>query len=92
MMANEAIDSSMLKKLAAMSDEELSAAVKKAAKLLGASESDAERISGNTSLVRAKLCSATDSEIQRALNRVGEDKLRCVAEEIKQEGRRDCNG
>ncbi len=80
-----AIDKSMLNKLAALSDEEMRDAIKKAAKLLGASEKDAERAAGNAPLIKAKLSDATDAEIRRAIDRVGEDTIRSIAKEIGME-------
>ena len=77
-----AIDKSMLSKLAALSDEELRDAVRRAARLLGAGEKDAERAASNAHLIKAKLSSATDAEIKRAIDHVGEDTLRDIAREI----------
>ena len=77
-----AIDKSMLSKLAALSDEEMRDAVRKAAKLLGASDKDAERAAGTAPLIKAKLSSATDADIKRAIDHVGEDTIRDIAKEI----------
>lgn len=80
--SNESIDRALLDKLSALSDEELREAVKKAAMLLGASEREAEQAAGSTPKIRAKLSSATDREIKRALSRIDEETVRSIAKEI----------
>lgn len=77
------IDPNALKQLSALDDEALRMLVNNVAQVCGLDEKIASKAGQNTEKIRKALSNATENDIQKAVGRLGEDKVAELLEQIK---------
>lgn len=76
-------DKDMLKKIQSMDNDSLSAAIKELGKAIGADQKQTERALRNVKLIKRRIASASEEDLQKAVDKIGPEKTEQIIRSLK---------